>query len=327
MLKSLPICFCALPPCFSFARDKGSDPLSAADAVYAQPRLTAKQKGKGKAHSNGLGLDAGLHAIAGKFGNAAARQHADHEAPKQPSEQALSKAAAVEEAILVGLYTQCDETSQKIWQTEKELLMLAEPWMTHQTKILAPRLVALTTRKHLEVHVRGNIPVYSFTWEGFRIAEVSAKHKGLPAIKIVQNDLMVPEVQAPAPAHHSASAVTSAGKSSTSNARPPEVVEATNAITRPKGIVSVPRNAPIAGNFATIVPRKRAAPVIEDTYQGLSQYTRAAAEEAAEPVGAPAVTHRPVNKRFAAPTVASVYRDKPAAPPATHSDGKSAQPV
>lgn len=240
----------------------------------------------------------------------------------------MGKAAAVEEAILVGLYTQCHETSQKTWKSEKELLMLAEPWMTHHTTVLGPRLIALTSRKHLDCHMRDNIPVYSFTWEGYCSAQDSAAQKGLPAINIVQNDLVAPSVPQVAPTTKVARKRAAVTMHSTIMS-PEELVaklrgsEQGNAIPRPQGIVSVNRDAPALGNFATIVPRKRPASAVEETYQGLSQYTRAAADEASDAQPAPAVTHKPVNKRFAAPTIASVFQDKTVIAPVTHSDGKS----
>lgn len=229
----------------------------------------------------------------------------------------------MEESILVGLYTQCHETSQKIWKSEKELLMLAEPWMTAQTQILGPRLTALTSRKHLEVHVRGtDLPVYSFTWEGYKIAEAAASAKGLPSIAIAQNDLIPPE-RPLAEAARSTNAVRSAespSKDATiSNTKTKAYTEPDVATARPKGIVSVPRNAPIAGKFASLIPRKRP---MEDTYQGLSQYTRAAAEEAADTTTTSHTGHRPINKRFAAPSIASVFQDKSTSAPVAHSDGE-----
>jgi len=215
--------------------------------------------------------------------------------------------------------------SQKIRKSEKELLMLAEPWMTHPTKVLAARLAALTARKHLDVHVRGSdLPVYSFTWVGFGVAQAAACDKGLPAIKIVQNDLVAEEENATEAARTSTASTTSATArkdviipQTTTQTIP---VEVNQAIARPKGIVSVHRNGPVARNFATIAPRKRPAPSIEDTYQGLSQYTRAAAQDADESIAMP-VSHRPINKRFAAPTVASVFHDKPTSVSEAHSDG------
>lgn len=315
---------CNRTDCLLLARAPGSDPASAADSISPQPRLTAKQKGKGRASGLDLNLDAGLHAIAGKFGNPSVRQPPNDKPFKQPSANALGKAAALEESILVGLYTQCTETSQKIWKSEKELLMLAEPWMTVQTKILAPRLTALTARKHLEVHVRGtDLPVYSFTWEGYKIAETAASGKGLQPVAIVQNDLILPERPV---VQQSMTSVN--GRSPTSTIR--DALESglsNNAASecgvtaaRPKSIVSVPRNAPIAGQFATVIPRKRAA---EETYQGLSQYTRAAADESADATASVHTAHRPINKRFAAPSIASVFQDKPTAAPAAHSNGET----
>lgn len=291
----------------------GSDPLSSADALEPPPRLTAKQKGKGKARPSGsAGIDLGLQAIAGKFGNGhAARQNEQHQVPRQTSAQGLCKAAAIEEAILVGLYTQCHEMSQKIWKNEKELLTLAEPWMTSPTKVLGARLLALTTRNHLEGHVRGNdLPVYSFTSAGYDAAQRAACAKGLPAIEIVQNDLFTPESHAAQPIR----------MSETITASP--TVETSHAPARPRGIVSVPRNAPVPGNFATLIPRKRAAPAVQDTYQGLSQYTRAVAGDAAETTAVPTITQKPVNKRFTAPTIASVFHDQPTATPEAHSNSK-----
>ncbi|KAK9894771.1 hypothetical protein P389DRAFT_212495 [Cystobasidium minutum MCA 4210] len=304
-----------------------SDPASAADLAYTGPRLTATDKGKGRAQEYNPRIDERLHALAGIFGNPAfARQRQEESLPKHPSRDALSKAAAVEEAILVGLYTQCHETSQKTWKSEKELLMLAEPWMTHQTKVIGPRLMALTNRKHLDCHMRDTIPVYSFTWEGYCSAQTSAAQKGLPAIAIVQNDLVVPSPAPVAP-------VTKPTLPKVPSQRHTKLAKPAHAATRiaveeeavsiphPQGIVSVNRNAPIAGNFATIVPRKRQAAALEETYQGLSQYTRAAVEESTDnALAAPLISHKPINKRFAAPTIASVFQDKPVAAPVTHSD-------
>lgn len=318
----------------------GSDPISAADAVRTIPGFTAKQKGKGKATIFNPREDAALQAVAGRFANPAfARAHqAESNVPKQPSAEALHKVAAVEEAILVGLYTQCHETSQKIWKTEQELLILAEPWMTHQTSVIAPRLIALTSRKHLEMHFRGNDPVYSFTWAGYCSAQQYAQGKGLPAIEITRNDLTVPQVLAPQTSVTQGKAIPIADLHDSVTLAPANTVRqhatkqvkqmqtvpvpAPSIIARPSGIVSVNRSAPAAGNFTTILPRKRPA-AVEESYQGLSQYTRSAAEAiAGEAAPAPAVTHRPINKRFAAPSIASVFQDKPVTAPAAHSDGK-----
>lgn len=130
--------------------------------AYARPIVTATDKGKGKAREYHPRVDERFLEIAGIFGNPAfVGQRREDSVPKQPSREALGKAAAVEDAILVGLYTQCHETSQKTWKSEKELLMLAGPWMTHPTAVSGPHLIALTSRKHLECHMRDNIPVYT----------------------------------------------------------------------------------------------------------------------------------------------------------------------
>jgi hypothetical protein len=89
--------------------------------------------------------------------------------------------------------------------------------------------------------------------------------------------------------------------------------------------VAVNRNAIPAGVYQTLIPQKRAAARIEENYQGLSQYTRAVAEEQGNNDAAaaqPLLAHRPVNKRFASATVASVYKDKPVNAGSTHLDSK-----
>jgi hypothetical protein len=69
--------------------------------------------------------------------------------------------------------------------------------MTHQTKIIGPRLTALLTRKHLEIQKRDGGPVYSFTWIGYQAGEKAAIAKGFPAVQIMQNDLQPTPVAAP----------------------------------------------------------------------------------------------------------------------------------